>query len=157
TLASAINGKKTSSGNHPGHAPPYQPLMPKVAAINPKGTAPTSPMKSLAGGKFITRQGAIAAPSAQKIGASPAPAIDPAIAYAPKPINAIATASPSLPSMKLNRFAIHTIATTAANGLSGASLSQIQAPAAIVWMSRRVPAGPPYRSPQTTTTSISKS
>ena len=64
TVASAMNGEKTSTGNHIGHMPCCQPSMPRVAARKPSGTEPESPMKMRALGKFQTRKPAAAPASA---------------------------------------------------------------------------------------------
>ena len=64
TVASAANGRNASSGNHAGQSPRSTPATPSSAAMKPAGTAPTSPMKMRAGGRFTARNGTAAAASA---------------------------------------------------------------------------------------------
>src|SRR5438067_1674756 len=99
-------------GNHAGHTPDCHPSIPKTAARNPSGTAPTSPKIKRAGGKLKKKNGTIAPISAISAGTAADPDAAPAAAYAPNPNTDIAAAIPSLPSMKLKRLAIQTIATS---------------------------------------------
>src|SRR5262249_48367055 len=79
----------------------------------PSATDPPSPMNVRAGGALTARNGSVAAASAKYADAG-APMRSAANPYAPKPQIAITAASPSLPSMKLNRFADQTIASVTA-------------------------------------------
>src|SRR6202048_2823236 len=117
-LASAMNGRNTNTGNHAGHELLCQPAIPQTAARNPRGTEPTSPRKILAGGKLKTSSGSIAAGTASINDASAFAATMEAYEYAPNPRIAMVEAKPSLPSMKLKRLAIQTIAIIASRALT---------------------------------------
>ena len=108
-----MSGRNTSSGNHAGQRPHHTPAMPKTPARNPSGTDPTSPMNVRAGGALTRRNGRMAPQSAKKSpGGPPASAV--AAPQAANPHMAAVAASPSLPSMKLNRFADQTIVSASA-------------------------------------------
>src|ERR1043166_5322405 len=62
----------------------------------------------------------------RKPSAPPPPGTDPARG-APKPTIPMAPASPSLPSMKLYRFVVHTMSTVASTTLAPGEASQTQA------------------------------
>ena len=80
TVASAMKGRNTSSGNHARPAPSTTPPMPNAAARNPSGTAPTSPTNIRAGGQIDDenrhrrrRERAAAASAANPLHSSTAP------------------------------------------------------------------------------------
>lgn len=56
TVASTINGENTSNGNHQGQIFVEMPYRPSVAARNPSGIEPASPIKTLAGEKLKNRK-----------------------------------------------------------------------------------------------------
>ncbi len=55
-VASPMKGRKTNTGNHAGQYPACVPAMPSSAAMNPSGTAPTSPRKTRAGGQLRSKK-----------------------------------------------------------------------------------------------------
>src|SRR5207249_1985171 len=109
-VASAMNGRNTSGGNQPGHWPSTMPAAPNAPARNPSGTEPTSPRNIVARGLLTARNGRIAAASARNAGTDDCVAASLAAnPYAAKPMAPIVAANPSIPSMKLYRFADHAI------------------------------------------------
>src|SRR4051794_20569088 len=122
TVASTVNGPNTTSGNQSGHRPARHPTTPNAAARKPSGMDPASPMNTRAGGKLDNRNAAAAPQTASAAAASNGCVPAAATAYAPNPINAMPPASPSEPSMKLNKLVIQaTVIASANTNTSGSS------------------------------------
>src|SRR5438552_2912116 len=150
-VASTINGRNTSGGNQAGHQSACQPSVPRIAARKPIGTAPTSPRKARAGGQLTIMKGTVAAATASMKAGAADSTRHATIEYAVNPTKVIAAARPSLPSMKLYRFAIQTMMSTTSGATTnplGNPVSASQATGAVKCEARRRPTDKLRRSSQ---------